>query len=236
MNVQLLAVGARPWDYIVGHWGISFLVNRQILFDTFASFRALQKKLTQFQIDMQQIQTVVISHEHWDHIGGLWELLEHRKGLDVYLPTHATPETKLRVMESGSRVIDDNGEKMISPDIYISAEIMGGFKAGTVAEQSLVIKSERGLVIIAGCAHPGILDIVEKAKQVFGLPVYAVLGGFHLMHSGMNEVRSCAKGLTEAGVTVVAPTHCTGWRAEREFKAVFKENFISLKEGQLLQF
>ena len=236
MNIQLIAVGARPWDYLVGHWGISFLVDDHVLFDTFASFRALAKRLHDIHVPLEQIQAVVISHDHWDHIGGLWELLVKRQGLDVYLPAYTSEATKQRVRDAGSRVMDASGEKMIRPNIYLSEELMGGFKGGKVAEQSLVIQSDKGLVIVVGCAHPGIAEIVHKARQLFNLPVYGVIGGFHLMHSTISDVRRCAAELKQAGVVLVAPTHCTGWRAEKEFKSVFNENFISLREGQNLFF
>ncbi len=236
MKIQLVAVGSRPWDYVVGHWGISLLVEDDILFDTFASFRGLSKKLAQIQVPLDQIQTVVISHEHWDHIGGLWELLRQRSGLHVYLPPHCKADVRQRVLDAGSTPIDTAGRKTIRPGIHISDEILGEFRHGTVAEQSLVLESERGLIIVAGCAHPGISDIVKKAVRQFAAPVYGVVGGFHLMHSAMSDVRRCAEELKQAGVSVVAPTHCTGWRAEQELKSVFQENFVTLREGQLLPF
>jgi 7,8-dihydropterin-6-yl-methyl-4-(beta-D-ribofuranosyl)aminobenzene 5'-phosphate synthase len=236
MNIQLVAVGSRPWDYVVGHWGISLLIDHHILFDTFASFRKLSKKLNDIQVPLSQIDTVVISHAHWDHIGGLWELLAQRAALNVYLPPNTDAATKQRVQDAGGIVMHSAGEKMIAPDVYLSEELLGGFKEGHVLEQSLVVKTEKGLVIVAGCAHPGIAEIVAKACALFGMPVYGVIGGFHLMHSDMRSVRACADQLKQAGVGMVAPTHCTGWRAEREFKSVFKENFISLHEGRNLVF
>ncbi len=236
MNIQLVAVGSRPWDYVVGHWGISLLIDHHILFDTFASYRKLSRKLNDIQVPITQIDTVVISHAHWDHIGGLWELLGQRAGLNVYLPPNTDEATIRRVQDARGIVTRSAGEKMIAPNVYLSQELLGGFKEGHVVEQSLVIKTERGLVIVAGCAHPGIVEIVAKASTLFDAPVYGVIGGFHLMHSSMSKVKACAEQLKQAGVSMVAPTHCTGWRAEREFKSVFKENFISLHEGRNLQF
>jgi 7,8-dihydropterin-6-yl-methyl-4-(beta-D-ribofuranosyl)aminobenzene 5'-phosphate synthase len=236
MNIQLVAVGSRPWDYIVGHWGIALLIDGHILFDTFASFRALHKKLNAINVPLEQIQTVVISHDHWDHIGGLWELLARRTGLKVYLPANASADVKQRVRDAGGQVIDHAAEKMIQPNIFLSEALLGGFKEGKVNEQSLVVQTEKGLVIVVGCAHPGVADIVHKAKEVFKLPVYGVIGGFHLMHSNMDDVRACASELKQAGVSMVAPTHCTGWRAENVFKSEFNENFIALREGQNLLF
>lgn len=232
MKIQLVAVGARPWDYLVGHWGIALLVDDSVLFDTFASFNALRRKLGQMHASVEQIDTVVISHDHWDHIGGLWELLGLRQGLNVYLPPGSDQSLRDRVREAGSNPVDAVGRHTIRPGIHISDEMLGAFRQGSVAEQSLVLETPAGLIIIAGCAHPGIAGIVRNAAEQFGQPVYGVVGGFHLMHSGMDAVRQCAEELKQAGVTMVAPTHCTGWRAERALQAVFGENFVRLREGQ----
>ena len=76
MNVQLIAGGARPY-----------------FFDAFALYRAL-KKLAQINVDIGKIKAVVISHDHWNHFGGLWELLEQRMRPDVYLPAQNNDQTK----------------------------------------------------------------------------------------------------------------------------------------------
>jgi len=234
MNIKLIASGSRPWERWTRHWGLSFLIDDSILFDTFANYCVLSKKLRRANVDLASIQAVVISHEHWDHIGGLWRLLEQRQGLEVYLPAHAQEGIKTRVRSYGGKVIDASGVKTLKTDVYVTDEIMENSNCKTVPEQVLVLKSSKGLVVIVGCSHPGILAIVQKAKQIFYMPVYGVVGGFHLMHTSLNDVRLCANKLKEEGVIMVAPTHCTGWRAKRVFKDVFRRGFVSLREGQLL--
>ena len=78
------------------------------------------------------------------------------------------------------------------------------------------------------------MTIVKEVKQAFGAPVYGVISGFHLRYSSMADVRLCANTLKEEGVGMVVPLHCTGWRAERIFKDVYREGFVCLREGQTL--
>lgn len=232
MNIQLIASGSRPWELWLGYWGLSYLVDGTILYDTFGNYRVLERKLQKSGVDISTIESVVLSHDHWDHTGGLWEFLKQRPGVNVYLPASAKDSVKQRIVSSGGKLIDDSGTKELKENIWLSDEMIGDFRGNSIAEQFLLIKSEGGFVVLAGCAHPGITAMVRKAKESFSGQIYGVMGGLHLMHAKENEIYTCANELKNEGVKMVVPTHCTGRHAERIFKNVFGKGYRSSREGQ----
>ncbi len=195
MNIKLIAVGSRPWELWTKQWGLSFLIDDHLLFDTFANPRALFKRAKRANVDLGKIQTVVISHDHWDHVNGLWKLLEQRQGMDVYLPSSANAEVKARILAAGSRVLDGAGAKTLKPDIFVTNEFIGEFDGKPMPEQALVLKTDKGLNLIVGCSHPNILTIVRSVKQTFNMPVCGVVGGLHLMNAPTNDIHNCANAL-----------------------------------------
>ena len=104
-----------------------------------------------------------------------------------------------------------------------------------IPEQALVVKTESGLVIITGCAHPGIVAIVEQAQGMFADPLRLVIGGFHLGSKSKAEVDSILKDFRHMGVQQVAPCHCTGERAVTMFAAEYGEDFIQTGVGKIIQ-
>ena len=118
---------------------------------------------------------------------------------------------------------------MIHPGVYTTGELRYGLK-----EQSLVLKTRRGLVIITGCAHPGIVEIVEHATAVFQESVYLLIGGFHLMGHSRPELKKIAKRLDELKVEKIAPCHCSGDEAREFFKEYYKDKYITCAAGLLL--
>jgi 7,8-dihydropterin-6-yl-methyl-4-(beta-D-ribofuranosyl)aminobenzene 5'-phosphate synthase len=104
-------------------------------------------------------------------------------------------------------------------------------------EHGLVLRTSDGLVIITGCAHPGIVEIVEKAIEAFPEePVDLVLGGLHLGMATVQEVTQIIDGLRTLGVRRVAPSHCTGDRSKSLFALAFGDDFIDIGAGAVLEF
>ncbi|MEA3432007.1 MAG: MBL fold metallo-hydrolase, partial [candidate division WOR-3 bacterium] len=88
---------------------------------------------------------------------------------------------------------------------------------------------------VTGCAHPGIVNIVRKAKELLNKNIYLVLGGFHLMAYSEKEVKEIIKELEELGVEKIAPSHCTGGRPIELFREAWGENFLDLGCGAVFK-
>ena len=214
-------------------WGISFLINNNILFDTGENGAWLLKNAKCLQLDINSLEAAVISHDHWDHTGGLWEVLAERKGLKVYACAGFSPEFKERVRVAQGALIEVDKVTEISKGIFASAEIAGTYHGQYMPEQALFIRTEKGLSVITGCAHPGIVKILEKAKESFGdSRVYSAFGGFHLMESDKRAIEIVAGRFKELNVTKAGPTHCSGRAAEDIFKKKYGDDFIALKAGE----
>jgi 7,8-dihydropterin-6-yl-methyl-4-(beta-D-ribofuranosyl)aminobenzene 5'-phosphate synthase len=101
-------------------------------------------------------------------------------------------------------------------------------------DQALVVDLRgRGLVVITGCGHAGVINTVLHARKLTGIErVYAVIGGFHLATSSLESVvRPTVEALAEFAPEVIVPAHCTGWRATHAIAAAFPEAFIQGSVG-----
>lgn len=213
-------------------WGFSCLIllaQYQILFDTGGDPSILIRNMQALDIDFQKIDAVALSHAHGDHVGGLSGFLQQRQDITVYLPRSFPGNFKEALRRMGTAVEEIGGPRMIHPGVYTTGELGYGLK-----EQSLVLKTRRGLVIITGCAHPGIVEIVEHATAVFQESVYLLIGGFHLMGHSRPELKKIAKRLDDLKVEKIAPCHCSGDEAREFFKEYYKDKYITCAAGLLL--
>jgi 7,8-dihydropterin-6-yl-methyl-4-(beta-D-ribofuranosyl)aminobenzene 5'-phosphate synthase len=137
-------------------WGFSCLIESEekILFDTGDSGKKLIYNMKQLNVEPESINKVVISHNHWDHIGGLKEFLKVNNKAQVFHPKSFSKQTK------------------ISPGVYST-----GALGTSIKEQSLVVSTKKANLIITGCAHPGLETIIEKARRL-GV-IFGIVGGFH---------------------------------------------------------
>ncbi|WP_048055267.1 MBL fold metallo-hydrolase [Pyrococcus sp. NA2] len=103
-------------------------------------------------------------------------------------------------------------------------------------EIGLAVNTGKGLVVIGGCSHPGIVSMVKKAMRISGIKrVYAVIGGFHLIDASDDRIRKTVEALKEIRVEKVYAGHCTGLRAEALFAKEFGEGFEKLHAGKVIE-
>lgn len=210
-------------------WGISIFIEgleKSILFDTGADGSILLSNMEKLEISPEEIETVVLSHIHLDHIGGLEAILEKNDKLYIYLPSSFSRDFKNNVRKKAKEVISVKDPIKVCKQVWSTGELGTSLK-----EQSLVINTKKGLIVITGCAHPGIVNIVRFAKDYLKKDVYLVLGGFHLMAYSENQVNEIIRQLKDLGVKKVAPSHCTGGRPIELFKEAWDEDFIELGCG-----
>jgi len=201
------------------------LEGQTVLFDTGGDGDILLENMAALGLDPRRVGTVVLSHIHGDHTGGLEALLALGTHPTVYLP-HSFPQT----FKDGVRGLTDarevTGPAEILPGLYTTGEI-----GTSIREQALAVKTSRGLVVVTGCAHPGVARLVRVATEFTGRRPYLVMGGFHLGGASRKTVEAIIAEFREMGVQKVAPCHCTGEKSTRIFAEAFGEDFISCGVG-----
>jgi len=216
-------------------WGVSFLIDERILFDTGENGQWLIENMRILGVDIGKIEAVVISHDHWDHTGGLRELLARRTGLKVYACAHFNQEFKKKVKKAQGSLIEVDKVTEISKGIFTSGEVPGAYHGHYMPEQALFIKSNNGLTVVTGCAHPGIVKILMKAKERFsGDVLYLVFGGFHLMEADRRAVEITVERFKQMKVKKAGPTHCSGAVAQDLFKKAYGDDFVAVRAGEVL--
>ncbi len=128
------------------------------------------------------------------------------------------------------------GGKLIAVKESVVACLPGVFSIGdlgeAIHEQAMVFDTPKGLILVTGCAHPGIVMMVEKAKELGKKDVWMVLGGFHLVQTPPAEVEKIVARFKELGVKRVGATHCTGAPAIEMFRKAYGPDFVELGVGR----
>lgn len=194
-------------------WGFSCLIEVEgapkILFDTGARKSILLKNMKNLGITPENIEEVFISHSHYDHTGGLPGILKRNDRIRIFIPESCSS------LRAAGQIIRVDGPLEIHENIFSTGELRG-------VEQSMAVKTDHGIVVIAGCSHPGVGAILESASR-FG-KLHALVGGLH----GFDRF-DLLKNLS-----VVCPTHCT--RYIKRIKELYPRKYVPGGVGQVLNF
>ncbi len=235
MKIVLIAQGSTEWQRFIKRWGVSFLIGDDVLFDTFGDLGTLLRNMRKLKIDPTNIKHIVLSHDDWDHIAGLWYLLPNRKDITVYICPGFKPKIKGRIASFGVKLIEAGEPVQVKDNIYTTGELYGESKGRGIHEQSVVVKTSDGLAVVCGCAHPGVLNIVTATKEHFKANVNWLVGGFHLKNNTDEVNGRIIESLKQSQVRRVMPMHCTGKRAVELMRSKFGSGFSWLKEGDVVE-
>ncbi len=179
---------------LIKDWGFSCLIGDRILFDTGASQHKLLQNMEKMKVDLDAIDTIILSHEHSDHTGGI-KIAEYTQGVKVFIP-HSFSRRKKASLEQirGVELIEVTDTVELLPGIMSTGEL------GSIAEQSLMVDTVDGIVVVTGCSHPG-LDVILGHASKWG-ELYGVIGGFH----GFEKFEVLAD------LKLIVPCHCTKWK------------------------
>ena len=212
-------------------WGYSCLIetaNDTILFDTGSDAKILLSNMSQLQVDPNSINSIFISHNHYDHLDGLAEFLRINPNVTVYIPHSFDRKIENQIVKTGADVIRIKSAREIAINVYSLGQLRL-----SVAEQSIALLTSKGLVLITGCAHPGIINIIKKAQSIFpDEQIYLAIGGFHLKNDNNEIINQTIRTIYDLNVSHVAPSHCTGDDAIKEFENVYQNNCIKSGVGK----
>lgn len=217
-------------------WGLSFYVETYkngktypLLMDTAGSFNSLLKNSIELNVDIRNVKSIFISHWHGDHCGDLSHILNLVKGVTpVYVPSYNVEVKRIKKTGAVAKICDRPIE--FEEGIMSTGKVTEG-----LSEHSLLINVKgKGLVVLSGCGHPGIMKILKRAQKVSGInKVHAVIGGFHSVSSEFDGV-VLANFLSEMDVKLVSPCHCTGDNARRGLEKILRKRYVRNGSGRII--
>ena len=213
-------------------WGFSAYITgpeKTILFDSGGDGSILLSNMEKLAVEPNKIDIVVLSHIHGDHTGGLESFLERNPDVAVYLPESFPAKFKHKVQAQGAKVVEVEQAMKICANVHSTGQLGRWIK-----EQSLIIRTERGLIVITGCAHPGIVKIVNAAKDFVKDDILLVMGGFHLEWASRGKIEKIISSFKQSGVRYAGPCHCTGEKARSLFEKHLGKNYISVGAGRII--
>ncbi len=210
------------------------------------------------------VETIVLSHGHYDHFAGLLSFLANterkiplivhpgafverriKAGPDFYVPMPTLKEADLE--NAGALLYKRAEASTIAADLILltgKVERVTAFETGSPSleariddqwvqdpfedDQGLVINlKDQGLIVIGGCSHSGIINMIKHACSITGVSrVHAVMGGFHLAGPSEWKIEPTIDAMKAIDPDIIVPMHCTGWNATNRFATAMPDQFI----------
>lgn len=239
--------------------------GKEYLFDT-GQGEVLFSNAKKMGIDLEKIDTVFLSHGHDDHTGGLKKLLEINPQVrvfahsEIFLPKYKKVESELEFI--GTELVESEIKNFEAAETAIAAAA-GIYNTGEIParrktylnpryvvkregkeitdpfndDTSLYIETESGIVILLGCSHKGVKNIINEIKAEIGdRKIAAILGGMHLKRASRESIADLIDYFKEIDFELLAPVHCTGREAAVKFKEAFGERVKLASVGDRFEF
>jgi 7,8-dihydropterin-6-yl-methyl-4-(beta-D-ribofuranosyl)aminobenzene 5'-phosphate synthase len=271
MNFLSLVEDETDNDKLYSVHGVSFLITLnngyKILFDT-AQKDIFMKNSKILSVDPLSSDACVISHNHYDHSGGLSYLIHNGFNSPIYVHEkffvdrfsirNDKPVSSVgidsKLLDYEKLVMIKDSITKIHENVYILANVNIENDFETISknfvvkrgndfiqdnfedEISLIIDSEKGLIIISGCSHRGMINILNTAKKSFDKDVYAFIGGTHLIGSSDFRLNRTVEELNKFDLKILGACHCTGDKAMKLLSKQFQNSFVRVKTGTYFTF
>ena len=227
-------VGEKGIAGLASDWGFACLITgteKVVLFDAGTKGPLLLENMKRLNVRPSSIEAAVISHNHTDHTGGLISVLEQNGKIALFLPPSCPPSLVEKAEGFGAKAV-----VVTKPIEVCRGAFVIGPTGDKIIEQGLVLDTKQGLVLVTGCCHPGVVEMVRRAKEELKRDVWMVCGGFHLLQMSEADLKNVLAQLKKLGVRRVGPTHCTGDKAMALFKEAFGDNCVRMGVGSVLKY
>lgn len=243
--------------------------GRRLLFDS-GQGSGLIENAKMLGVDLRTVDTLVLSHGHYDHTGGVPFVIARTPTVEIYAhPASTGPRYSIRdgiakpiAMPKSARTSLEKhsvgvrwtmGAEQLLHDVGLTGPIprltdyedtggpfffdTGGSEPDPITDdQALWARTERGLVVIVGCSHAGVVNTVRHALKLSGeRALHAVLGGFHLNEASECRLARTMDDLRELDPELIVPCHCTGQAAVERLKQGFGERVAQGHAGMVLR-
>ncbi len=271
VNITVIVDNTTLRDDLITEHGLSLWIeydDKKILFDAGQSI-AVINNAKQLGIYLASTDAIVLSHGHYDHTGGLYDILDIAPKAKIYLhPLAIEPKFSQKASDVKFIGMPDSAKKVIEsrhviwtvtpvtlfPGMMITGqaprvndfEDVGGYffldescqkHDDLLDDQTLFIESSKGLIVILGCAHSGVVNILGYISELTGCKkVYAVIGGMHLLNASQTRINNTIEIFKKYEIQKVIPLHCTGQKVMEHFEGIFGDKYFLSGAGDKISF
>jgi 7,8-dihydropterin-6-yl-methyl-4-(beta-D-ribofuranosyl)aminobenzene 5'-phosphate synthase len=210
-------------------WGYSIIIEgleKGILFDVGTKPDIFEFNFKKMKLDADKVDLIVFSHEHGDHTEGLPAFVKMKKDIPVIITASFSDPFKRKMIDFGLTPILVKEPAKICENLYTSGEF-----TYEIPEQALILNTRNGLVVMTGCSHPGIIEMLKEIKSTFKKNIYMVFGGFHLLNKSEKQMNSIIAEMKAIGIIKCGATHCTGDKQIQMIKDAFGTDYFELGVG-----
>ncbi len=227
MQIKILVANKVRKERLIAEHGMAFWIKynqKKYLFDT-GQKTALFHNAAELDIPLQSAEAVILSHPHYDHMGALDQLLAVNKKMAVY--GHQKIKEEFLKTGSAQKIINFNPvtePTEIAPGLWLTGRLPDKYLdkikdhkyyEEAKSENSLFMETSKGLIVLTGCSHGGIVSILKYINEISDQNIYGLAGGFHLIDKSQSELKAIAAEFNKMSLKKIYPLHCTGFIGQK---------------------